>query len=209
MQLTANDFIQVFEAWTETINKNKDYLIKLDAIAGDGDLGLSLTDGFDAVMNAIEKTETDDIGSLFYQAGKTMSAFAPSSLGTLIAFGFMDVGKVMKGNKKILGCDISQMLEVFQNAIMERGKAKPGEKTFLDGFNPAVCVLREVKSEDEIPAALRHAAMKAQHGAMSTIGMLAKFGRIAVRGEDSRQILDPGAIVASLMITALADTLVS
>ena len=209
MHITANDFVQVFGAWTETINKNKDYLIKLDAIAGDGDLGLSLTDGFEAVMSTIEKAGSDDIGGLFYQAGKIMSAFAPSSLGTLIAFGFIDVGKSMKGNKEILGCDISRLLEVFQNAIMERGKAKPGEKTFLDGFAPAVRVLREVKSEDEIPAALRHAAMKAQHGAMSTIGMLAKFGRIAVRGEDSRQILDPGAVVASLMITALADTLVS
>jgi dihydroxyacetone kinase-like protein len=207
VQLTVHNFAQVFQAWAETINQNKDYLIKLDAIAGDGDLGLALTDGFNAIMSALEKTETDDIGMLFYQAGKTMSAYAPSSLGTLLAFGLMDAGKAMKGKKTIYGCDISQLLEVFENAIMEKGKAKPGEKTFLDGFDPAVRVLKEVKSEDELPAALQKAAIEAHHGAMSTVGMVAKYGRISVRGEDSRQILDPGAVVASLMITALAETL--
>ncbi|SHI04225.1 dihydroxyacetone kinase, C-terminal domain [Sporobacter termitidis DSM 10068] len=206
MQLTANDFVRLFQAWTEIINNNKDYLIKLDAIAGDGDLGLALTDGFNAVMASLEKAETDDIGMLFFQAGKTMSVYAPSSLGTLIAFGLMDAGKSMKGNKVISGCDLSVLLEEFESAIMKRGKAKPGEKTFLDGFDPAVCVLKAATSEDEIPAALRSAAMEAHHGAMSTVGMLAKYGRIAVRGEDSRQILDPGAVVASLMITALAET---
>jgi dihydroxyacetone kinase-like protein len=208
VQLTVNDFVRVFQAWAETINENKDYLIKLDAIAGDGDLGLALTDGFNAILDVIEKTETDDIGMLFYQAGKTMSAYAPSSLGTLLAFGLIDAGKSMKGNKVICGCDIPKLLEVFENAIMERGKAKPGDKTFLDGFDPAVRALKEVKSEDDVPNALRGAAMEAQHGATSTVGMLAKFGRIAVRGEDSRQILDPGAVVGSLMITALAETLV-
>lgn len=209
MQLTANDFIRVFQAWADIMNTNKDYLIKLDAIAGDGDLGLALTDGFNATLAAIEKAETDDIGLLFYQAGKTMSVYAPSSLGTLIAFGFMDTGKSLEGKKAISGCDISGLLEIFENAIIERGKAKLGEKTFLDGFDPAVRVLKEAKSEDEIPAALHRAAMEAHHGAIRTVGMLAKFGRIAIRGEDSRQILDPGAIVASLMIVALADTLVS
>ncbi|MDR3295602.1 MAG: DAK2 domain-containing protein [Clostridiales Family XIII bacterium] len=207
MDLTVTDFKRIFRAWTETMNDHKEYLIKLDAIAGDGDLGLAMTDGFNAVLDAVDVIDNDNIGFLFYQAGKAMSVHAPSSLGTLIAFGLMDAGKSIEGKTQIAKIDLWLLLEAFENAIMAHGKSKPGDKTFLDGLDPAVQEMKKIRFSAEFHDILRIAAIKARHGAMNTVGLRAKHGRIAVRGEDSRQILDPGAFVAALMITSLSTTL--
>jgi dihydroxyacetone kinase-like protein len=208
MVLTTKEFVKIFDAWAAVMTEKKDYLINLDEVAGDGDLGLSMTDGFNAMQAYVnENNEIDDLGMLFYNAGKVMNVHASSSLGTLISSGFIEAGKAFKGKKEMSGCDIGIFLEAFQNGVINRGKAKVGEKTFLDGFDPAVQIMKANYSEDDVKLSLRKAAIAAQQGSASTVGMLACWGRAARRGEDSRQILDPGSVVASLFITALSDCL--
>lgn len=206
MILNCSDFVRLFGAWRDAIEENKEYLIKLDSVGGDGDLGLAMSDGFNAIVKMLEEKEMNDIGILLYNTGKTMSVYAPSSLGTLLSFGLMDAGKALKGNTEIPGSRLGDLLEAFENGIAVRGKAKVGEKTFIDGFDPAVQVMKAVTSEDEVASALRKAAVAAKAGSDSTIDMVAKYGRIAVRGEESRGILDPGSVVASILISAMADT---
>ena len=172
MILNVEDFRHLFEEWSRVMDKNKDYLIKLDQVAGDGDLGLSMSDGFHAMKEEAENSSIEDIGILLYNAGKTMNSKASSSLGTLISSGFIE--------------------------------AKVGEKTFLDGFDPAVRIMTANHSEEKVGIELRKAAEAAQEGSASTVGMLACWGRAARRGEDSRQILDPGSVVAALLITSLS-----
>ena len=98
MELTTKNFAQLFDAWEATMVENREYLIRLDQVAGDGDLGLSMTDGFSAI-NAYMKANPgqEDLGTQFYFAGKTMNTHASSSLGTLISSGFMEAGKAFKG----------------------------------------------------------------------------------------------------------------
>lgn len=206
MNLNSSDFVKLFDAWRDAIEENKEYLVKLDSVGGDGDLGLAMSDGFNAIQKMLAEKEMDDIGILLYNAGKTMSVYAPSSLGTLLSFGFMDAGKALKGNTEIPGSRIGELLEAFEKGIASRGNAKLGDKTFLDGFDPAVQVMKAVASEEEVPDALRKAAKAAKAGSDDTVNMVAKFGRIAVRGEESRGILDPGSVVAAILIAALADT---
>lgn len=206
MTFTSGDFVRLFDAWAGTICENREYLVGLDSIGGDGDLGLAMSDGFTAIVNMLRACETDDIGKLLFGAGKTMSAYAPSSLGTLLAFGFINAGKALKGKTEISGAELGLFLEAIESAIAERGKAKPGDKTFIDGFAPAVTIMNWPHAENEIPAALRQAAQAARVGADATVGMVAKFGRIAVRGDESKGILDPGAVVAAMLVETMADT---
>lgn len=204
MVFNAEDFKSLFQEWSNIMDKNKEYLIKLDQVGGDGDLGLSMSDGFGAMKEQVTNSSIEDIGILLYNAGKTMNISASSSLGTLISSGFMEAGKTFKGKTEITGCEIGTFLEAFQNGVIHRGKAKVGEKTFLDGFNPAVQIMLANVSEDNVGIELRKAAEAAQAGSASTVGMLACWGRAARRGEDSRQILDPGSVVAALFITTLS-----
>ena len=147
-----------------------------------------------------------DIGELFYRAGKDLQVSAPSSMGTLLAYSFMGVGTSYKGKTEIRYQELGNLLEVFEESMKKLGGAKAGEKTFLDGFDPAVVVLKGAKTDSEAKKLLPKASEEAKKGSDNTATMLAKFGRIAFKGEASRTIVDPGSVFASLMIRTLSET---
>ncbi len=205
--LTAQDFIRLFNALKEMTDREKDELIRLDGVAGDGDLGLSMSDGFSSVKAYLEGKTFSDIGEMFYRAGKNMQVAAASSMGTLIAYGFMGIGKAYRGRTEVSYRELADMLETFEKAVMELGGAGVGDKTFLDGFDPAVRVLKQAVAEKtETRPLLRAAYEAARRGSEATTDMIAKFGRIAFRGEESRTILDPGSVFAAHMIRTIAET---
>ena len=206
MKLTAAEFAVIFDDLEKVMKENREYLIKLDGVVGDGDLGITMTDGFGAVNNYVKTNpEETDLGKLFYNAGKTMNAHASSSLGTLISSGFMQAGKVFKGKTEMSGMEIAIFLDAFEQGIIKIGKSKVGEKTFLDGFDPAVQVMKQIEKEEDSKEMLLRAAEAAKKGSDSTVGMLAVWGRAARRGEDSRSLLDPGSVAAALIIKTIAE----
>lgn len=205
--LTAEDFVKLFGALKVMADREKDELIRLDSVAGDGDMGLSMADGFAAVQHYLEGKTFSDIGELFYRVGKKMQASAASSMGTLVAFGFMGVGKAFRGRTEIRCQELGDLLAAFEQAIMKLGGAKPGDKTFLDGLHPAVEVLKSATTDDETRALLPRAAQAAKEGSDKTTTMVARFGRIAFRGEASRSILDPGSVLAAFIVRTLAESI--
>ena len=188
--------------------ENKDYLIELDSVVGDGDLGLTMSDGFEAAYNAVQNFEDNDLGKLLYTAGKAMSTAVPSTMGTLMASGLMNAGKVFKGTAEIDNNDAAKLFEAYMDGVSMRGKAKIGEKTFLDGLSPAVESLKEsAQNADSLEQAAQNAATAAENGFNNTITMLAVHGRAATRGEASRTLQDPGAAVAMLIMKAFNNSL--
>ena len=69
------------------IEENKEYLTRLDQLNGDGDLGISMSEGFKAVDMLLEISEEKDLGKLLMKAGNAFNEAAPSSLGTILSFG--------------------------------------------------------------------------------------------------------------------------
>lgn len=195
--------IKLLENFKNIMAENKDYLIQLDSVVGDGDLGLTMSDGFAAAYNAVKDFEDDDIGKLLYNSGKAMSVAVPSTMGTLMASGLMNAGKVLKGTTKIELDGIANIFEAYMDGVSARGKAKVGDKTFLDGLAPAVQSLKTaVRNEDSLEQAASNAAYAAEEGFKNTTTMIAVHGRAATRGEDSKTLQDPGAAVAMLMMKA-------
>lgn len=183
--------------------ENRDYLIDLDSIVGDGDLGLTMSDGFVAAYKAVADNEEADIGKLLYNAGKTMSTAVPSTMGTLMASGLMQAGKVLKGRTELTDRDIADIFEAYLEGVANRGKAKVGEKTFLDGFDPAVTALKEaLNNGDTLSVAATKARGAAEEGFKNTTNMIAVHGRAATRGEASKTLEDPGAAVAMFIMKA-------
>lgn len=187
------------------MNENRDYLIKLDSIVGDGDLGLTMGDGFQAAYETVKECTDPDTGKLLYEAGKAMSIKVPSTMGTLMASGLMQAGKSLKGTTALELNDIAALFAAYQEGVQKRGKAQIGEKTFLDGLHPAVQVLTKA-AKDGLPLkeAANSAALAAEEGFKNTTTMVALHGRAATRGEASRNLEDPGAAVAMLLMQALA-----
>jgi dihydroxyacetone kinase-like protein len=208
MNLTHQEFKQLLEKWSEVMLQNKDYLIDLDSIVGDADLGLTMSEGFLAAYQAVKDLEETDIGKISYYAGKAMSRAVPSTMGTLMAQGFMAAGKALRGKDTLDAQGMAEFFQAYFNGVQQLGKAQIGEKTFLDGMSGSLAVLQEGA---QIDRPLRESApliiQAAKTDLENTTTMLAKHGRAAARGEASRKLTDPGAAVAKLMLVTFADFL--
>jgi len=186
--------------------EKKDWLIELDSHAGDSDLGLTMSDGFAAAAKAAGDSDLQDVGKLAYTAGKAMASAVPSTMGTLMASGLMQAGKVLKGKEELSAAEEAGFFAAYFDGVQQRGKAKVGEKTFLDGLWPAVECLKQAAEKGELtPEDAAQAALAAERAFESTKGMTAVHGRMAIRGEASRELYDPGAAVAMLLMRAYAD----
>ena len=197
-------FIQILKEASRIMTQEREHLIELDSVVGDGDLGLTMSDGFLAAYQDAAACADDDCGKVLYAAGKAMSTAVPSTMGTLMASGLMAAGKQLRGKPEE---DVIPTLAAFCSAyldgVMARGKAQRGEKTFVDGLAPAVDVLCAAVEADAPADVLARAKDAAWKGYEDTETMLAIHGRAATRGEASRTLRDPGAYVAYLLVSAL------
>ncbi len=201
-------FVRYFEELQKIMGENREYLIDLDRVVGDGDLGLTMSDGFLAAYQAVKDSPETDIGKMIYTAGKAMSTAVPSTMGTLMASGLMQAGKVLKGKTEIENEDLATFFMAYEEGVMNRGKAGIGEKTFLDGLDPAVEAMKAAfAAGDSMKTVAEKAVRAAEEGFEKTATMRAVHGRAATRGEASRSLKDPGAAVALLMMQALQRTI--
>lgn len=187
------------------MEENRDYLIRLDQQNGDGDLGLSMCGGFEALKDFFAATQEADLGKLFMQAARTFNEAAPSSLGTILSFGMMGMAKALKGKSEATPKELADALCAGVNNIMEKAKSRPGEKTILDALIPGVEALR-LGADQDLAVACREAAKASAKGSESTRNMKSVHGRAAYYGEKSIGILDGGSVVGKLIFEGIADS---
>jgi len=193
----------IFADLARTMAENFDLLTELDAAAGDGDLGITMSKGFAAAAKAAEAYAEKDAGRLLLLAGMAIAKEAPSTLGTLIASGMMKAGKEVAGREAMGLAESTQALSAFVRGIMERGKCKPGEKTIVDALLPAVEALQAACEVESFAAAWQAALTAAEKGLEATKQMKAVHGRAAYRGENSIGTVDPGATVGVMLVRAV------
>jgi dihydroxyacetone kinase-like protein len=197
--LDKNDIIKILQNLKQLFNDSKDFLVDLDSKMGDGDLGLTMSKAFTAAHDELVNTKETDIGKIFIKAGMVMAKAAPSTMGTLMATGFMRGGKSIAGKEEISTADLVDFFQAFVGGIMERGKSKPGEKTVVDSLKPAADALEALKGEDP-QKALQEALLSAERGLEASKDMIAKHGRIAYYKEQSKGQQDPGATAGVILV---------
>lgn len=197
---------KVFASISGGMTQNRDYLIELDAQNGDGDLGISMDNGFKAVSDWLCRSDETDLGRLFLQCGKVFNEAAPSSLGTIISFGLMGMAKVMKGRETAGADEMADAMDAGVRVIMEKAGSKPGEKTILDALCPAIDVLKATAGEED-KVRFDKAAQAAAAGSESTKQMRSVHGRAAYYGDKSIGILDGGSVVGKLIFEGIVQGL--
>ena len=196
--------IEILKAMAERIEAEKDYLTELDNEIADGDHGVNMAKGFNAVVAKISAMEGKDIGSLLKTTGMTLVSTVGGSAGPLYGTAFMKAGAALKDKMEIDGNDLVAALEAAIGGIKMRGKATVGEKTMLDAICPAYDAIKEaVGAGDGIKAALAKGVKAAKAGVEYTKTIKATKGRASYIGERSIGHQDPGATSSLYMMEAM------
>jgi dihydroxyacetone kinase-like protein len=209
-KLDAKDIKTIFEKVREIMVENEDYLFELDSKMGDGDLGLTMKNGFIKVDEELGSLEETDIGKIFIKAGMVLASTVPSTMGTLMATGLLRAGKEFKDNNQV---DLSNLVEgfsAFVKGIMERGKSRPGEKTLIDSLLPAAEGLKNaLNKKASLSEAFKIAYSAAKEGLESTKNMTSIHGKAFYHTERSKGTVDPGAAAGVLFIRGFSDYITS
>ena len=190
--------------------EKKDELISLDGAMGDGDLGLTMEKGFAAARDEAEKAGTadePDLGRFLMKIGMAIAKAAPSTMGTLAATGFMSGGKAVLGASALGAKEMAVFWDAFAAGVMQRGKAKPGEKTIVDVLLPAAEAFKaKVSGGATLADAFAALSKGAAEGRERAKDMVAQHGRLAYYQEKSRGRDDPGCVACLYILQSFADS---
>lgn len=196
------NIIRGLNAISSIMKENRDYLIQLDQRNGDGDLGISMSEGFQAVSVFAAKEAELPTAKLLHKCGAVFNEAAPSSLGTIMSFGFLGMAKYLKSQNQPDLKTLASAMQAGLDMIMEKAGSKPGEKTILDSLCPGVAeLIRHV--DDGVSVAFSKAVEAAEKGMEATKEMKSVHGRAAYYGEKSIGLIDGGAVVGKLLFEAL------
>ncbi|MBN1623178.1 MAG: DAK2 domain-containing protein [Clostridia bacterium] len=197
-KLKVNDMKEIFKLISSRMDENRDYLVELDSKAGDGDLGISMSAGFRAVLKS-EAMTMESFKRFFMNAGMAINEASPSSLGTIMFMGLLGGAKKIADYEELGSFELGQFFEGWTEAIMTKTGSKAGEKTILDAVLPAT---ESLLSSSNLKDGIRLAYEAAKNGMLSTIEMKAVHGRAAYYQEKSIGLQDGGATVGMLIFQA-------
>ena len=200
-----DDFDLVIQTMATTIVDNADHFAQLDAVAGDGDFGFSLRNGFEVVVADYDTFDRTNPGTILKKIGFVISGKVGGVSGPIWGTAFMRAAAAAGDKAELTSDDVIEILRAAIAGIMHRGEASLGDKTLLDALVPAVDSLEEsFKAGEDGSVALQKAADVAVKAAEDTLGMLAMRGRAAYTGDRSRESVDAGATAIGVILQAVS-----
>ena len=194
----------LFDQLRTVFAAQRDFLIDLDGKVGDSDLGLTMNKAFMAAAASVNANVSDPIGKTLQVAGMAIAKAAPSTMGTLTATGFMRGGKAIGDCASMSTSEFATFWRAYHDGVVERGKAKPGDKTLVDVLGPITLSLETSASAGvALPEALVQATEAAANALEGTKAMVAQHGKAACFQEKSLGLQDAGATVGFLIIDTM------
>ena len=183
--LNKEILISIFQKLYEEAKKSHDEFNSADGKIGDGDLGITILNGFEEINKNINKFN-DDMGANFMLCSQAFVKKSGSSFGTLIAFSFMNISKSSKGKTECNHEDIINIFETALKTILERGKTKLGDKTIADSLD---LIIKKLKDNTNYPEAIKSATRQALEDFK---GKKILIGRARMFEDKTKDLDDPG-----------------
>lgn len=190
---------ECLQAALAAVTEVQDELGRLDSIAGDGDHGTGMVRGFRAAVMSITDLSG---GEILVNAGLSFSDAAGGSSGALVGMFIQTLGHHLKGDL-IRAVQVHEGLVAGLAAICKLGRTRVGDKTMIDTLDPFVKAFGEIADKATVSEAWRHALPAAEQGMKSTAEMVSKRGRSALLKDKSLGHLDPGAVSAFYVLSAV------
>ncbi|TPJ33259.1 dihydroxyacetone kinase subunit DhaL [Mesorhizobium sp. B2-8-3] len=196
--MAAADFSRLIAAAADTIAAHAEELTALDQAIGDGDHGLNMKRGFEAVRAEADAFSAKPLPEALKAVGTKLVMTVGGASGPLFGTLFMALGKDMPAapDRNGLAAALGKAIE----AVAARGKSQPGQKTMLDVLQPVYEALTQGKTATEIVDA-------ADKAAEATVPMKALRGRASFLGERSIGHMDAGARSTALLVRAVAEAI--
>jgi phosphoenolpyruvate---glycerone phosphotransferase subunit DhaL len=185
-------------AVSDDLIAHADELTALDQAVGDGDHGINMKRGFEAVRADAQATAEKSLPEALKTIGTQLVMKVGGASGPLYGTLFLALSKEIAPDASNLSTAFGKAVE----AVKARGKSQPGQKTLLDVLTPVQAALAEGGADlgSRLP-------MVAASAAEATIPMLAARGRASFLGERSIGHMDPGARSTALMIASVCRVL--
>jgi len=196
--MPADRTARLIDAAVATVRDHADELTALDQAIGDGDHGLNMRRGFEAIAAQRDELIALPLAEALQKAGMALVMKVGGASGPLYGSLLMAMGKAGAD-------DLATMLDDGIAAVKRRGKSDVGAKTMLDVLVPALEALSAGAADRQALIAQVRAAV--EQGLAATRGMKATRGRASYLGERSIGHLDPGARSSALLIAAVCDVL--
>jgi phosphoenolpyruvate---glycerone phosphotransferase subunit DhaL len=209
-RLSTATLIPILKEAASAWSCHRDEIQQLDAIIGDGDMGVTVELASKAMADYLANPGEEDIGKLLMKCGMQINKSSPSTFGTLLASAFMDAGKAVLGRKEIQVKDLLLVGRGAVDGVKKRGKAEIGDKTMIDALVPAVEAFQQALANGiDQKTAIEAAIQGARVGMEATIKMRAKYSRASYRKDGGVGVQDAGATAMYYLIESFGHSLIA
>jgi dihydroxyacetone kinase-like protein len=200
--ITPEQLKRLIETVAKTVIAEADRLTTLDQAIGDGDHGLNMKRGFEAVLADLDGLSRKPLPDAIKAIGTHLVMKVGGASGPLYGTLFLTLGKELPPEPKL--ADLAKAFATAFDAVKARGKSDLGQKTMLDVLGPVRDALAGASVDPQLGDRLKRVATEA---AETTVDMKAIRGRASFLGDRSIGHMDPGACSSALMIAAIVDFL--
>ena len=191
---------KLIEAATTTLVDHVEELTALDAAIGDGDHGLNMKRGAQAIQAKLGELQMMSLNEALKTMGMTCLSTVGGSSGPVFGTLLVTLGKELPPQPQ--AADVARALAAGIAALSRLGKVEVGQKTLLDVLDPVQKVL--ASGGDNMVARVRQCA---HDSAAATAQMDAIKGRASFLGDRALGHVDPGSRSMALIIDAVCNTL--
>lgn len=194
----SSDIVTLIRGLCESLIMSQEEFCSLDAKAGDGDLGITITYGCRAVIRYIDGfgDSFPPIGKFFESCGEHFEENTGSTFSTVAAEMFYSAGESAGSKEELTAEDAAKLFNAMADGVAKRGKVTLGDKTIYDALKPSADAFhRSVEKGHSFTDAMEEARTAAETGMESTKGMKAKIGRASWMGDKVIKEVDAGSVV--------------
>lgn len=193
---------RIIQDATQTLVDHVDELTQLDQAIGDGDHGLNMKRGAQAIQARLADMQGASLNENLKTMGMTCVSTIGGSSGPVFGTLLMTLGKELPAQPTV--ADFAVALRAGIDALTRLGKAQVGQKTLLDVLDPVQKVLAQ--GGDDVLARVRKCALDS---AAATAHMEAGRGRSSFLGERALGHVDPGSRSMALIVDVVCDGLIT
>jgi dihydroxyacetone kinase-like protein len=191
---------QLIERVCQAVIARADHLTDLDQAIGDGDHGVNMKRGCEAVLAEIAGTAAKPLPEALRAIGTQLVMTVGGASGPLYGTLFLTLGKELPAEPDLAA--VAKAVKAALAAVQARGKSERGQKTLLDVLGP----VSDTLSDGDFGSLTELAAI-ANQAAAATVPLQATRGRASFLGERSIGHMDPGACSLALIVETVVTTL--